>query len=635
MIRLLLYCLCILPSISLLSQEVNQQDSISHRRISMHGISLLFSKPIDTISKYSFQRLNYIGAGDILYSNYASISIQSGDPGIYSTLSILGSTPNAIQVSMQGNAINDPLYGSYNLSSIAPEVLNNASLYTGLEAAVLGGSTGIWLYIQEPKLSANKPYTKLWYSQSGYDYLATDGTFSQNISKDINATVGYRRQVSGGYYNDSGFDIWNLRAQVRYEMDSLTTISFSEHFTNQGNYQNGGVNPDFSFIDPLTTNTLIQGFSTRTFRHNAQVLYSSIDDNDSNSVFHAGIFLNNVVWEQRKSTDYYSTDSVNISDNNSIKTGFTLRYDKHDMLNNVNIIAGLGTSYTRANASSLNDSVNNVEAHFYAIAQYNINNYSNLKLGTRIDYQQLMPLTNYGISFTHSFSNTIDLIFDASQSFKRASFIENWQSTSALENERHTTLYSIINYRSENLFLSIKPFYRVVNNAIKTTALYDTTRKYLLGSFFYNTKQELHYGLQTTLKFRLFDVFDVKSFLSYQHSSSDSTELFHVPNVYAAFNAEYTHFINRSAVSAGLTLRIASQTSGLRYIPQNQSFAYEEQLSQNQSWNGLDVYASAILGNARVRLSLMNAFSATMMDLAGYPLQDNTIRLSVSWSFND
>jgi hypothetical protein len=49
----------------------------------------------------------------------------------------------------------------------------------------------------------------------------------------------------------------------------------------------------------------------------------------------------------------------------------------------------------------------------------------------------------------------------------------------------------------------------------------------------------------------------------------------------------------------------------------------------------MDLHVTAILGNARIRTSILNVFSQEFMDVSGYPIQDNVIRLSLNWSFFD
>ena len=78
------------------------------------------------------------------------------------------------------------------------------------------------------------------------------------------------------------------------------------------------------------------------------------------------------------------------------------------------------------------------------------------------------------------------------------------------------------------------------------------------------------------------------------------------------------------------------QPMTMRFIPYISNFAHDSMQSIDPfAWNGLDIHVSAILGNARIRVSVMNLFSARLMDIAGYPIQYNIIRLSLNWSFFD
>ncbi len=51
--------------------------------------------------------------------------------------------------------------------------------------------------------------------------------------------------------------------------------------------------------------------------------------------------------------------------------------------------------------------------------------------------------------------------------------------------------------------------------------------------------------------------------------------------------------------------------------------------------NGLDLVASATLGNAFIRASYNNLFGQTYYFVPFYPEESNVFRLSVSWAFLD
>jgi hypothetical protein len=127
----------------------------------------------------------------------------------------------------------------------------------------------------------------------------------------------------------------------------------------------------------------------------------------------------------------------------------------------------------------------------------------------------------------------------------------------------------------------------------------------------------------------------VQAQVHYQNSTLDDSTIYENPSLYIVCNGEYKQLLGNSEILGGCTISGIASSSGSRYIPQTMNMSYESNMVQTMGWNGVEIYASAKLGNARVRASVLNLFNATMMEYAGYPIQDNAFRFSVAWSFND
>jgi hypothetical protein len=85
----------------------------------------------------------------------------------------------------------------------------------------------------------------------------------------------------------------------------------------------------------------------------------------------------------------------------------------------------------------------------------------------------------------------------------------------------------------------------------------------------------------------------------------------------------------------GLEFELLSQFKGLYIVP---FFGYPAEYNKERtSWqtNGLNLFASAKLGNAYLNLSVRNILSTNFYYLPIYPEYDRSIRITVFWSFND
>ncbi|MBK9246858.1 MAG: hypothetical protein IPM69_01785 [Ignavibacteria bacterium] len=138
--------------------------------------------------------------------------------------------------------------------------------------------------IQERVFNTKTPFTHLWYSQGGYDYVASDGILSQNIAKNWNATIGYRRQSSTSRFLNSDLDLWNIRANIRWSPTSKTTFTLSELFTHRRTGVNGGIDS----TSPSISNELIAvpkyaEFNERVYRHEVTLSGTTLLTDDTTS----------------------------------------------------------------------------------------------------------------------------------------------------------------------------------------------------------------------------------------------------------------------------------------------------------------------------------------------------------------
>jgi hypothetical protein len=176
----------------------------------------VLSNPHDSITKYQFHHHNYQGLGELVGTLRGSVLQQLGDPITYSSISVFNSFAHHLNVSLNGISLSDHLANTGNLYSIHPEAVHKAQMYVGSDAAIIGGSVGPFVYLQENMYSTSKPFSKLWYIQGGYDLIGSEGLLTQNIDTNLNIHGSFRRLSSGGMLQNAGSDLWNTRLGIRY-----------------------------------------------------------------------------------------------------------------------------------------------------------------------------------------------------------------------------------------------------------------------------------------------------------------------------------------------------------------------------------------------------------------------------------
>ena len=167
--------------------------------------------------------------------------------GQYNQINITGQDWRSVAVLQNGRTLNDPSSGVYNLYQYSTEYADRIELISGPRAFLYGlNSTGGAVNIVTRNYNSNRPFTKLNYFQGGYGYALTDGTFSQNISRKVNLTLGFQFQGVDGRFLNSLSDAWNVRGKIRYNVSRDLNIIVSDYFTSSRTDLNGGVDPSRS-----------------------------------------------------------------------------------------------------------------------------------------------------------------------------------------------------------------------------------------------------------------------------------------------------------------------------------------------------------------------------------------------------
>ena len=595
-----------------------------------HMHAPIFANAQDSISKYDFHRYNYQGLGEIVGTQRGITLQQMGDPLNYSSISIFNSLASHLTMSMNGIPMNDHFAQAGNLFSINPESIHKAHVYVGSDAAILGGSAGPYVYLQENNYSASKPFSRLWYIQGGYDLIGSEGVLTQNIDTNLNIHGSFRRLSSGGMLNNAGSDIWNTRLGMRQALSNTLQHSVQWLFSNHGSYQNGGVIG--AYQNPITANVMYQNYFQRRFTHQLQYNLMAREILMHDDILLVTAFYQDELLETRGVNPFIEVDSFRLEFSPSNRYGVQVRHEIPKLASSVSFMNEIGIRYGR---HTLFNRYRDDEfmVHAYSYGKYALNDDNVLRFGLRFGYSDFGEYLNPGLSFTSKLSDYISLKLDVSRTSILPSIMQrSFFPISTVEH--HQLAFLSIDYAIETFSLSIQPFMRNIDSPQIYAIEYDTST--VLPTFS-NVKTHTQSALSS------YGVFIQSKWVegpfaiqvSMQYVNADSAYRFS-PGLQARINAEYSLYFGASTVTFGCTARMIDQPMTMRYFPYISNFAHDSMQSIDAfAWNGLDLHASAILGNARIRASVMNLLSATLMDISGYPIQDNIIRLSLNWSFFD
>ncbi|NBO70446.1 hypothetical protein EBV26_08175 [bacterium] len=583
--------------------------------------------PLDSIYKYDFHKSNYVGLGDIISTSTTTLQQNIGEPLIYSGISIFNSSPSTTVLSYNGVQIQDMISGPGDVYGMSPETINKVSIFTGLDASILGGSSGAYIYLQENMYSASKPFSRIWYIQGGYDLIGSEGLLTQNIDSNTNIHASYRRLSSSGMLRNSGADIWNTRIGARHIFSPTVHGTLQWLFSNQGAYHNGGIYGKYD--NPITANVLYDNYFDRSYTHTIQstVTIDNLINKNSSIVFNA--YLGNSILETRGINPYTFYDTSRIEFSPEFRTGFNSRIELPTFISQLSLMSELGIEYS--NYNYLNNLIDQTfRTYAYVYASYLISDSDILKVGVRNSTQKQNDL-NYGISYVKN----IDKVWNIQVDYSKTYTINPIQYRYIDTTTEYTQLaFAKVAYTTPHVSMSIQPFYRATLNPMLLTMIFDTAS--IIPSLSelkpIDNPNFTTIGITTAAQVQ-YGGFSVHTMFSYSKQYEGFTI---APRFFMQINSQYELNIGSSTLSFGGTVRLIEGPTTLRYVPYLNIMAHDGYTTNTDlQWNGLDLHASAILGNARIRASLLNLFSTQFMNVSGYPIQDNIIRLSLNWSFFD
>ncbi len=252
--------------------------------------------------------------------------------GQYNQINIRGQDWRSVAVLQDGRLMNDPASGIYNLYQYTTEYADRVELITGPRAFLYGlNSTAGAVNILSRNYNSNRPFTKLNYSMGGYGYAATDGTFSQNISRKFNLTLGFQFQGVDGRFLNSLHEAWNGRAKIRYNVSKDLNIILSEYLTSSKTDLNGGIDVSRSLSqgrDPFSLQAVVRNAESydKITRNDVDLSVVGTFLKDSTNVTTLNFYYSNNFREYRDEENRYTPSNgiLRMSDHTSSWMGARL-----------------------------------------------------------------------------------------------------------------------------------------------------------------------------------------------------------------------------------------------------------------------------------------------------------------------
>lgn len=616
--------------ISGLAQDSLKIDSSAYSVLPLatHG-AIHSCNPSNTIKKADKLWQNYYNLSDLIKHKFPLLNMDLGQHGEHIHLPFFGALRKQNSVSYNGTELSFPYFQPFNYNLFSPDNYQTLQIFTGSDAVIFGNnSSGMMLNIQETIYNTRKPYTKLAYQQSNGDYISGDVTFAQNLSETMNFSAGVRSQSAKNSYRNNYFDYWNLRFSLRWNPDSLTSISLSNNYFQNKQERNGGVSPILS-EDVFDFISNIPVLSEYQQEENINLLsLSATRQTDSDKLYANILFSNNNVYQSRDTSNpSYEANRFNywfISANTGYsKTYGALRYDiggdarlsqvKHNKyIENKNLaslfaFAKLSYFFTDNAFLSAGSRLALIDGTMYSNFGASLNLTS--LLNSKLDLSYSETLLNHFIALPEKKESNILAYYSLSKEFDNLEIYAN----AFYRDSRNINLYSVDN---EKDVLSAKP---LVIGALST------------------------YGLSLKIDFKLSDRFNIKLWNVSQMANNNGEDMDFLPKAYSGIDLSYRQEIGRSELMAGLSasFKLATDKS-LAFLPLTQlngnyinNFIISN-ASNPMSYDGVNAYIILRLGKAAfVRLSLNNLLNSKYYYISYYPIPARSLNLSVFWEFFD
>lgn len=590
-----------------------------------HG-SILQDSTSNTIEKKDIQRVHYNSLYEITDDIIGIQGMYLGAIGHYNNFLNYGSLGEDRSLLYNGRSLINNSYGGLNSETFSPEFFERIEILKGSQSITLSPENrAITLNLQEIRYNTSTPFTRLWFAQGGGSFVAADGVYSQNFAKGWNLAFGFKQMSENTPFENQNMVMWNARGILRYSFDSNSSISLSEKFYNNKLSIRGGSNPFTSddFYSPILSQNQFT-LASREYRHDLDLTYTKNDK--YYKITNVSYYVNGLN-ERNYDISQFQNDSILNSNNRYYQLGNKFSFDLDLKTLIIKSFADIGIF--RYNRTDFFDEFSGTKWSLGGNAKINLTSELSASGGIKLKNNGRINLFSFGERVTYKGAD-FKLFLDHSLYEKSTPF----QFEDILF-ETNNLLILGFSYNAD-FTLDIELFMRNVNNAIlPSIEEYFVLKAESIGNY-------LSYGGEVKFKSLLLKgLFSKNDRIDYKISFNLNriTDNALLESIYPLFDInfmlKYQLLINKSELNLGISGRIQSSKSSMRFIPLSNSYTLNQDLETELQNNGLNAFAIMKLGNAFVKITFENLLDSDYFLTAFYPMRGRNLRLSVAWSFFD
>ncbi len=604
------------------------------------------AEPSYTISDSEIAWNDYTFSGQVLQKIPGSFLANMYQPGDPSQLYLDGLGSDYTKYLLDGVELNEPTTSSMNLYHVPMEFVRKVEYIDALRAPIYQfNATGGLVNFQTPLYSEVEPYSKVRHLEGPYNYLITDGVFSQNIGFRSNIDAGFERQTTDERFQNSSYDGVNIRAKYRYSIDSTRQITATELYYRTKGGMNGGALPynvNANIFDqyaiPLRSTTADLTY----LQHHLQVAYSQVDPFDSTRYYTASVFF-----------DYYNFKFGELANSNADTSFYLTNISRRfgaDLRGSERLLDGrlnFGVEAVREenpfNTFAVIPSTNRVSG--YADEEFQPFDFLRagifgrgdfLVRGRQSDVQNFYPAFGVSLALGND-AGSLEvggIVSNHIPSMSEKYFVtEDFVGTPNLQAETDRTFQIKGKLMlAGGLELSVKPYVKLIDHPLFFQTEYVGQAEYPRISIV-NLSTRRIYGLDASIKLTLWK-FVADGNFNYVDEKVNDDQAYSLPKYFASGEL-YFHdilFTGHLNLKIGVRGEILSTFSGDGFYPQALIY-YPATLNSFGPFGSSDFFVQAKVGDAIIYFTVFNLSNQQYLLAPIYPALNNSFALGANWEF--
>ena len=612
-------------------------------RMSTPSLVGTLDRGMDTLDVRTSNDLHWIDyryLGGIL-GTFPGVSLrdQVGE-GQYTQVTLDGVDWRGVAFSANGRPLTDPASGIFNLYNFTTEYADRIEVVSGPRAFLYGlNSTGGAVNLVTKNYNSNKPFTKFNYAEGPYYYSNVDGTFSQNISRRTNVTVGFQHQVTDGRLAGEAHDAWNSREKIRFNLSPDLNIILSHYLTSGETGLDGGVKPSgaasFDVVQAVPMDTAYQKYTS----HDADVSLVGTLLGDTAEVSDLTLYYSHAKREFRENEDPYHIVPPRVAADH-VSSWMGVRATQNIVRGAERFDGGASLELRQIEGSPNLSRRRNVIGAAWAKEEIDITDIASAAVYGRLDRYLLRTYGAYGADITLRTAAGVSLSAGASASYRVPTYEElYWTDSTVLRTspilaEHHTLFQAGAAWESpEHGSLRVALFHRTVTDPILLTPWRTVSDSAVPGVAIANGPVLMTSGLSLGLNLR-FGWLLLEGTAEYLVQRSGGSTLAAFPKIAGSGGAFYRRRVigDKLDLKIGFQGRFTGPYAGVRFNPAILAAVANTGTPLGTSASG-DFLMIAHLGDAYIHFVWENVAAIRYYGTPWYPGADRGIRFGISWEF--